>query len=139
MDYIKQADYEARFGADELAEVLATDTSVTFAAALADAQAIVDSYLVVMPGRSFAVPLDDTMPARIKEIVADLTRYELHAKKPTEEITERRKQAIEFLTALAKGELGLPELMDDMDAGGMTLTGARPVFTARNLRSYVGP
>lgn len=142
MAYLTEADYIARFGADELAQVLATDASLTLAAATADAESIVNGYLAAVSDRTYAVPLA-TVPARIVELTADLTRYELHAKKATEEISKRRDQAIAFLEAMVAGTVSIPELTPGAGAvpeviSGLDLQAECRVFSACSLRGYVG-
>lgn len=142
MPYLDQTGYEERFGAAELEQVLSTDDSLTLARAIADAQSIVDGYLAAVPARAFAVPLVST-PARISEITADLTRYELHAKKVTHEIKRRREQAIAFLEALVAGKQAIPELLPDAGAPATLVSGAEAfaeprVFTTDSLTGYLG-
>lgn len=143
MPYLTEDGYKERFGADELEQVLATDETVTLAAAIADAESIVNGYLAAVPDRVFAVPLASTVPSRIVELTADLARYEIHAKKVTHEIKRRRDQAIAFLENLVKGLVAIPELLPDGGAvpepiSGMTVDAADRVFTACSLRGFVG-
>ena len=142
MPYLDQDGYERRFGAEELEQVLSTDPTLTFAQAETDASSLVDSYLVAVPDRAFTVPLA-VVPARIEEIVADLTRYELHTKKATFEIRRRRDQAIAFLESMVKGLVAIPELVPGAGAvvetiGGMTVFAEERVFTTDTLRGYLG-
>lgn len=146
MAYLDQSGYEARFGAEELAQVLATDATITLARAIADAESIVNGYLAAVPDRVYTVPLPTAVavPSRIEELTADLARYEIHAKKVTHEIKRRRNQAIEFLEAMVQGLVAIPELLPDAGAapappGGMTMLSEERVFTACTLRGYVGP
>lgn len=143
MPYLTEDGYKARFGAEELEQVLATDETITLAAAIADAESIVNGYLAAVPDRVFVVPLASTVPARIEELTADLARYEIHAKKVTHEIKRRRDQAIAFLENLVKGLVAIPELLPDGGAvpepiSGITIDAADRVFTACSLRGFVG-
>lgn len=138
MAYLQEADYTARFGSDELEQVLASGDGTTLAAAIADAEAIVDGYLAAIPNRTFAVPLQGTPPPRIVEITADLARYEIHVKKVTHEIKRRRNQAIDFLEKMARGIVAIPGLIDPNFAGGIDLTSEARVFDAATLAGYVG-
>lgn len=143
MPYLTEDGYKARFGAEELEQVLATDETITLAAAIADAESIVNGYLAAVPDRVFAVPLASSVPSRIEELTADLARYEIHAKKVTHEIKRRRDQAIAFLENLVKGLVAIPELLPGGGAvpeliSGITVDAADRVFTACNLRGYVG-
>lgn len=139
MAYLDQPGYEARFGTAEAAQVIESAEGATLAMAIADAESIVDSYLVAIPNRTFAVPLQGTTPPRIVEITADLARYEIHAKKVTYEIKRRRNQAIAFLENLVKGLQAIPELAPVLPVeGGMDVTAEPRVFTSCTLRGYVG-
>jgi phage gp36-like protein len=143
MPYLDEAGYVARFGADELAQVQATDATIEFDVALADAEAIVDSYLAAVPSRSWAVPLVvDPIPRRIVEITADLVRYELHAKAPTEEIKRRRRQGLAFLEQLVAGKVAIVELVTiptEAPAGSGILVESEPrVFDSTTLAGYLG-
>lgn len=138
MAYLDQPGYEARFGAEETAQVLESADGATLVQAIADAESIVDSYLVVVPDRTFVVPLQVAVPARLVEITADLARYEIHAKQVTHEIKRRRDQAIEFLEKLATGALGIPELVPALPLGGGMDVSAEPrVFTSCSLAGYL--
>lgn len=143
MAYLDQAGYEARFGAEELEQVLATDETLTLEAAIADAESIVNGYLAAVPDRVFTVPLAGAIPSRISELTADLARYEIHAKKVTEEIKARREYAIAFLENLVKGLVAIPELLPDGGqpapiVGAMTVDAAPRIFDHCSLRNYVG-
>lgn len=143
MAYLTEDGYNERFGAEELAEVLSTDTTITVERAIADAESIVNGYLAAVPNRVFAVPLAGAVPARIEELTADLARYEVHAKKVTHEIKRRRNEAIAFLENLVKGRTAIPELLPDGGAvppvtSGMDVTAAHRVFDECSLRGYVG-
>lgn len=141
MPYLDATGYAERFGEDELEEVIASSPPATLERAVADASSIVDSYLVMTPNRAFAVPLvSATVPARIVEIVADLARYEIHAKAATNEMKRRRNQAIEFLEALVAGKLGIPELLppgEPVYDGGAVFCAEERVFTTETLAEYL--
>lgn len=142
MGYLTTQEYDERFGAEERAEVLATDPSLTLEAAIRDAESIVDSYLAAVPNRTYSVPLVVGVPSRIVELTADLARYEIHAKKVTHEIKRRRDQAIEFLRDLVKGLAVIPDLSpgggDPVDTGGATAIAEPRVFDSCTLRGYLG-
>lgn len=144
MPYLTPAQYNARFGEEELAELALSMPGQTVADAIADAESIVDGYLAAVPGRTFVVPLAlPAVPRRITELTADLARYELHAKKVTHEIKRRRDQAIAFLEGMVKGLVAIPELLPmagqpEEIIGGLTADGCERVFTCETLRGYVG-
>lgn len=139
--YCPEARYADRFGQEELDQVTASSGGLTYAAAAADADALVDSYLGAIKGRTFVLPLS-TPPARIVGVAADLTRYNLWANRASEEIRNRRDQAIEFLKDLAAGRAVLllvePELAAPSLSGRLGYRAACRVFTDDSLRGFVG-
>lgn len=140
MPYLAEADYHARFGQEELTQLLSNGTGLTFAAAEADAASIIDSYLVSIPGRSFALPVTPT-PPRVTELAADLTRYELYGVAPTEEVQARRDAALEYLELVASGDLllpGLPVPDPAMDRSGIAVSAEPRVFDSCTLRGFLG-
>lgn len=100
MPYVTEADYGQRYGADELEQVLRTQGGIEFSAAETDAVAIVNGYLHAM------LPFT-AVPARVKQLTLDITRYRLFGAAATEMIKERYQEAIEFLTAVAEGKLAI--------------------------------
>lgn len=142
MAYLTQAQYVERFGQEELDEVLATNATITLAAAIADAESIVNGYLAAVPDRVFSVPLASAVPSRIVELTADLARYEIHARQVTNEIKRRRNEAIAFLKDLVAGLVAIPELLpgggEPIETGGAAVIANCPTFTSCSLRGYVG-
>lgn len=137
MSYLTAQDYQDRFGIDEYNQSLSTDNTISFEAALRDAVSIIHSYLLAIPNRVFTLPLIK-VPDRIVEICADLTRYELNARKPTDEMTERRKQAMQFLSDLAEGKAGLDGITNvDNALIGISMTAHRRIFDDKNLRGFI--
>lgn len=145
MAYITEAGYAERFTRRELDQVLASnnDASLAFARAAADASETVDSYLAAIPGRTFSLPLT-APPARIVGIAADLTRYELWAQRASEEVRNRRDQAMEFLKDLVRGDALLlveevtPEDPTPSPAGRVGYRTNGRTFTDRSLAPFVG-
>ena len=144
MPYLDAAGYTARFGSEELPQVVSSSPGATIDQAIEDASSIIDGYLAAVPGRTYAVPIAGTIPKRIAELCADLARYEIHARKVTFEIKRRREQAIAWLEAMVKGLVVIPELLPDAGAvpveisGAMTATGCPQVFTCDVIKDYVG-
>lgn len=152
MPYCTEAEFKARFGDRELAQLLGegefagpkAETGRTYAAAAADADAIIDSYLAMRGG--VVLPLSGTMPPRILELGADLTRYELYddvkdAGSQAGEVSAivvRRKLAIAFLEKFAKGEVTIPGLVIDpaIIAGTIAYSAKPRVFTDETLAGY---
>lgn len=144
MAYVDETGYAERFTQRELDQVLATngDASLAFARAASDASETIDSYLAAIPGRTFSLPLT-VPPAKIVGVAADLTRYELWAQRASEEVRNRRDQAIEYLKDLVKGDAVLvvdevtPEEPDN-PAGRVGFRSNCRTFTDRSLAPFVG-
>ena len=144
MAYVDEAGYAQRYTQRELDQVLATngDASLAFVRAVDDASETVDSYLAAIPGRTFALPLT-VPPARIVGVTADLARYELWAQRASEEVRNRRDQAIDYLKDLVKGDAVLivdTELPEDPKppVGRVGYRSNCRTFTDRSLAPYVG-
>jgi|SRR5688500_2374829 len=147
--YCPEAAFIERFGARELAQLLGTgefaggkaETGRTYAAAAADADAIVDSYLALRGG--ITLPIVGTVPPRILELAADLTRYELYDDVKDDEtpaaVVVRRKLALDFLKAISKGEATIPGLFPDpvtAGAGSISYYAKDRVFTDDTLAGF---
>lgn len=141
MPYVTTADFIARFGQRELDQLLPQapqDDGRTFAAAEADASAIVDSYLASRPGRTYTLPLV-SLPPRLVEIAADLVRYELYGNAAPEEVETRRDAAIAFLEKIAAGELTMAGLTPEPVAGevfAVSYAAKDRVFTDETLAGF---
>lgn len=174
MPYCTEAAFKARFGERELAQLLGTgdfaggkaETGRTYAAAAADADAIIDSYLA-MRGVQVPLPTDpegpvieimggpssggtapaSVLPARIVELAADLTRYELYddvkdAGSQAGEVSAivvRRKMALAFLERVASGDATIPGLFpapSAAGAAGIVVSAPERVFTAETLAGF---
>lgn len=141
--YITAPQFAERFGQEELDQLTVTNGGIQFDSAVADAQAIVDSYLAAIPERTFPIPLT-VPPARIAGVTADLTRYELWANRASEEVRNRRDQAIEYLRDLVAGRAVLivdtvldPEpIVSPIGRVGFRTNGR--VFTDRTLGGFAG-
>lgn len=152
MPYCTEADFKARFGERELAQLLATgdfaggkaETGRTYAAAASDADAIIDSYLAMRGG--VTLPLSP-VPARVLELAADLTRYELYddvkdAGSQAGEVSAivvRRKLALAFLERVAAGDATIPGLFpapSAAGAAGIVVSAPERVFTAETLAGF---
>lgn len=140
--YCTEATFAARFGQEELDQVTATNGGLDYADAAAAADALVDSYLAAIPGRTFPLPLT-TAPARVVGVAADLVRFELWANRSSEEVRNRRDQAVEWLKDLVAGKAALlladvPEPEPQGLRGRLGYASADRVFTADTLRGFVG-
>jgi phage gp36-like protein len=138
MSYVAQADFVARFGNAELAQVLLTADGRTFESAADDATAIIDSYLASVPGRAYVLPLV-TIPGRVLELGCDITRYKLWGQAAPEIVKARYEAAIAFLEAVAKGELtiaGLEEEPIEGVVGAISYYAKDRVFTDDSLEGF---
>lgn len=138
MSYVAQADFVARFGQAELEQVLLTADGRTFAAAADDATAIIESYLASVPGRSYVLPLV-TIPGRVLELAADIARYKLWGQAASEIVKARYNAAIDFLKAVAKGELtiaGLEEEPIEGVVGAISFYAKDRVITDETLEGF---
>lgn len=133
MPYATLADMQALYGQAEMVRLTAPegdlDGPVVGAKAdraLADATAIIDSYL----GRRYAVPLPAPIDAGIVRAACTLARYDLahgEHREPTEQMRAARKDTIAWLEQLATGTAVLP--------GGVALAGAAGAGAMRTDRA----
>lgn len=122
MSYATQADLENRFGVEEVLQLTDPENTgsvgaAVIAAALADAQAVVDGYL-----RSAGYPLPLVhVPVELVRITCDLVRYYLYENSATPAVKDRRDEAVSWLRDVATGKVSL-----GVDAQGVVT----PVATA---------
>lgn len=133
MPYCTATAFKERFGTEEHDDLLASGTDRTYAAAAADADAVVDGYI----GTRYKLPLT-TIPAFVVAIAADLTRYELYEEAPTKEVIERRKMALDMLRDIKDGNLILPGATSSDAPATISVSAADPVFTKPVLDRFVG-
>ncbi len=105
MSYASQQNLTDRFGNDELLQLTDRATPPTgtidatvVAEALADADAIIDSYI----GKRYDLPLAST-PIRLIAVGCDLARYSLYKDDPTETVAARHTDAIKWLRDISTG------------------------------------
>jgi len=105
--------------------------------ALAIAESVVDSFL----GVRYTLPLAST-PASLKKRTLDLARFELHDERATEEVRNRRNDAIDWLKMLSSGKATLGDPAIDSGAGsssGICTTGTSQKFsTASDNEAFAG-
>lgn len=141
MTYATQSDLVARFGLPEL--ILLTDRAdppagsidaTVVAAALADAEAVIDGYLA----ERYSLPLA-SVPAMLVGIACDLARFRLHTAEATDAVKERNDQATGTLRDIARGLVTLQVAgaapVETPDAGPVVAASER-VFTAATLRGF---
>jgi phage gp36-like protein len=152
--YAAQADMVARFGERELVEL--TDTgdvrtgeinAAILAQALADADATINGYI----GSRYQLPLA-TVPQLLVVIACDIARYRLMSDRPTDEVRQRREDAVSWLDKIAQGKytLGLDagnnETPEGDDGPQVVQSGrhlqpgeAKRVFDHHKLHEYLRP
>lgn len=113
MPYVTEQEFAARFGQEELDELI--EGGAVYADAAADADGIVDGYLATR----YTLPLV-SVPALVKAWAGDITRYRLWEERAPQEIRQRYEEAIAQLKDLALGRINLPPGADGErpEAGG---------------------
>ena len=139
MRYATQADLVARFGTTELAQLTdrtagtVIDAAVV-AAALADADALVDGYLA----QRYALPVTPT-PALLLRVACDIARFLLHGKAAGEKVRDAYDDALKLLRDLADGRAALPGALPAPAAQTPAAAGGAPKFaTPERLFSRAG-
>lgn len=130
--YVTEADFERRFGAGELADLLADGSS--YAEAENDAASLVNGYL----GTRYTLPLL-SVPAMVKGWAGDVTRFKLWDEHAPEEVRRRYEDALAQLKQLAQGLIALPPGSDGTPAAsGLVFDGysADRVFTTDSLAGF---
>ena len=140
MSYAGQQDLIDRFGAGELQELADRDNdgvidAAVVADALADADALIDSYIA---GR-YDLPLAAT-PPRLIDVASDIGRYKLYKDEPTETVATRYKDAVSFLRDVSAGKASLDVggAAPPAAAGGDTVrtSGDGRAFTAADMEGF---
>ncbi|MCZ7599368.1 MAG: DUF1320 domain-containing protein [Gammaproteobacteria bacterium] len=103
MPYVTQAELIERFGEGELLQVADRDNdeaidSDVVAAAIADADAMIDSYCRGL----YDVPFDP-VPAEVRKASADIARYNLWDDAASEEVERRYRDAVARLKDVSAG------------------------------------
>lgn len=141
MPYCTQADIEALLPPTTLAELTAEVGGVpdptVVAAAIAQAQAEIDSYL----GKRYVLPFTET-PPRVKTLAVDLAVYHLYARRDVmpEGRRDRYKDAVAFLKDVAAGRAEIVEAAGAElpgDAGDVTeISSAERVFSRTKMSDW---
>lgn len=123
MGYCTEQDLVDRFGNAELLQLADRDNngtadSAVTAQALADADAVIDSYLKTA---GYTVPISP-VPAVIELHAANLARYFLMGALPTEAATDRYNQAIAWLKDIAAGRASLGGADETAETGLRVVT-----------------
>lgn len=133
--YVTQQDLIDRFGNAEMLAIADRDQDqvidiAVVAGALADASALIDSYLA----KRYALPLVAAPPALIP-VAAALARHALYAANPPEDVRAAHDDAMRFLRDVAGGKAVLDIAgSEPASAAGQALTQAPArVFTSGTL------
>lgn len=141
MTYATKDDLSARFG-EEILQLAdrdgdAIEDSSVVESALADADALIDSYI----GVRYDTPLDP-VPAVIKAVAADLARAKLWTNEPPEGVTSARKAAEAWLQRVSDGRAILTGVDGKVAAGASddVFRSSTPTrrFDSDTLDSYMG-
>lgn len=141
MSYCTRDDLAARFGANEVADLLDRDNTgaddpMVFDAAASDAAALIDAVI----GVRYSVPLTAVpVPQIIVAVACDITRYNLWDDKAPEHVTKRREAALKTLGDIAAGVFPLPAgvgLSEAFSSGGIEYEANERTFTTDTLADY---
>ena len=121
MPYCTQQDLINRFGEQELIQLTdrdvvgAIDTTV-LNQAIADADAEINSYLT-----GYSLPLA-SIPANLLRIGCDITRYYLAGNLVNDQVRNRYKDAIAYLTLVSQGKISLaPDISGAVEPDNINL------------------
>lgn len=136
---ITRADLEARFGPDEVSQLLddlpAPDD--TLAQVARDSWAVVEGYV----GGLYRLPIVPPLPPLLLGALADITRYRLWDKRAPSEVRKRYEDALAMLRDVAKGTIKLaiaPNVQPETGYGGTIATTSRQrAFTDDTLAGFV--
>lgn len=139
MSYATQQDLIDRFGQRELIDL--TDRAepatgvidpVVVAAALTDADELIDSYV----GKRYDLPLT-TPPPRLVKIAADLARFYLYEDRVTEAVQNAHDTALAFLKDVSAGRAVLDVGGDEpASVAGPEVSGPDRLFSRESTRGY---
>ena len=142
MTYVTADQMTDRYGADLLLQLADRDTppsglidSSVMARALADTDAVIDSYLA---GR-YVLPLATTPPL-LTDLAAAIAIYKLHIVSPEGKIADDYKDAVASLTRIANGVMRLP--VAGIEPAGSSAAGVEVIdrdrdMTPENLRGFI--
>ena len=138
MAYCTEADLKARFGDQEIDDLLDRDNDSSadtnaLASAQADCDAQIDGYLAAL----YETPLDP-VPDLIVGIACNITRYILWGNNAPEEVRKRFEDARAQLRDIAKGIITLPsdQVSQLSSAGGIEYMDEDRIFTAETLSGF---
>ncbi len=142
MAYATIAAMQQRFGERELIYLSERDdapvdviNTAVIEQAITDASDVIDGYLA---GR-YELPLV-TVPNLLEQFCCDIARYKLGTNDTPEHIETRNKEAIKFLTSVAKGELSIGVNALGQDAkvqNTATIQSAGSVFAREKTKGFI--
>ncbi len=130
--YVTPSAYEARFGAQELTDLLADGAA--FTQAENDAAGLVNGYVAAR----YSLPLV-SVPPMVVGWTADILRHKLWAERAPDEVRRRYDDAIAQLRDVARGLVALPAGADGTAAAGALVFGgysALRVFDEDTLAGF---
>lgn len=130
--YVTELQFEQRFGATELADLLAEGNN--YVEAENDAAGLIDGYLA----SRYVLPLT-SVPLMVKGWAADITRFKLWDERAPEEVRKRYEDALAQLKQLAQGIITLPPGTDGSKPSGGLIFGGysnERVFTKDTLCGF---
>jgi phage gp36-like protein len=118
MAYCSESDLQARFGAEEVADLLdrnndSSPDSDALSSAQGNADATIDGYL---NGR-YDLPLSP-VPTLITDIACNIVRYTLWSNNAPDEVRKRYEDSIARLKDIAKGVISLPSTSTKPETAG---------------------
>ncbi len=143
MPYASLPDLIERAGEDEILQVADRDNDGTadpdvIEAALVHADNLANGYVAVR----YALPLT-LVPDLLRTWCVSIARYYLHRDGAPDYVVRDYKDATAALKDLARGVIDLPIGGDDpapapSETGRVSVSGPDPVFTAENLKGWLG-
>ena len=138
--YCTQADLERRFGQQELIQLTDRDGEDavdvdTVAEAIADATALIDSYL---EKRYRAKMPFSPVPSVLEPISCNIARYNLYTNGKPDEVEKPYKAALKFLEDVAKGVVSLGADEQPPISGGLAemVSGGR-IFDRDTSKDFI--
>lgn len=107
------------------------------AAAIADADAAIDTYLV----RQYTVPMASPVPDMVRKLSVDVSLYNLYSRRNRvpESVEQRFKDAVVTLRDIAAGKAGIPGAVDapsDQSDNGVAVTSGTRIFTRATMEGF---
>jgi len=138
MSYCAESDLKARFGEQEIDDLLDRDNSGAadtnaLASAQTDCDALINGYLAA----KYTTPLDP-IPDLIVGIACNVCRYILWGNRAPEEVRKRYEDSLKQLKDISNGVITLPsDQVEQLEtAGGISYVEPDRVFTMSSLSDF---